>query len=224
MSRGRSSTSAHRTDGGWNADNDDDDYVSDEDPEAKDDVVNIVVRDIWLRSRLSPELLEQVYDLVDRRQRGRLSRDEFVVGTWLIDHCLRGRRLPTRRELTDDVFESGGPMARLGVKVPKRLKQAEKKWLRPAVNTSAKPDGGVGRSDNSTTPDAPAQSTTAGASAGSGVAMDKAALKKERKRQKREAKELKVKQRQLERDAAKAQKLEDKDKRRRSIALARQSD
>lgn len=95
----------------------------------KDDVANIVVRDIWQRSRLGPDVLASIYDLVDRGARGCLSRDEFVVGTWLVDHSLRGRKLPLQQDLTDDIFD-GGYMARLGIKVPKKLKHDEKKWLR----------------------------------------------------------------------------------------------
>lgn len=97
-------------------------------PAFKDEVANIVVRDIWQRSRLQAELLADIYDLVDRSQTGRLTRDEFVVGTWLVDHSLRGRRLPFKQDLTDDLFDSGA-MARLGIKVPKKLRQNEKKYL-----------------------------------------------------------------------------------------------
>ncbi|KAF2863139.1 hypothetical protein K470DRAFT_255265 [Piedraia hortae CBS 480.64] len=57
-------------------------------------VCNLVVRDIWTRSRLSRGILEQVWGLVDRKRVGRLDREEFVVGMWLIDQRLRGRKLP----------------------------------------------------------------------------------------------------------------------------------
>lgn len=33
-------------------------------------------------------------DLVDQNRKGKLTRDEFVVGMWLIDQSLRGRKLP----------------------------------------------------------------------------------------------------------------------------------
>lgn len=59
-------------------------------------MVNIVVREVWTRSRLPDDELEEVWDLVDRDGRGHLSRQEFVVGMWLIDQRLRGRKLPTK--------------------------------------------------------------------------------------------------------------------------------
>jgi len=38
-------------------------------------------------------VLEEVWDLVDRKHAGVLFRDEFVVGMWLIDQRLKGRKL-----------------------------------------------------------------------------------------------------------------------------------
>lgn len=64
--------------------------------EMSDCVVNIVVREIWKRSRLSDQELGEVWELVDRDQRGYLNRQEFVVGMWLLDQMLRGRKLPVR--------------------------------------------------------------------------------------------------------------------------------
>ena len=61
-----------------------------------DQVSNIVTRDIWSRSRLSDAVLEMVWDLVDSSCVGRLSREEFVVGMWLIDQRLKGRKLPVK--------------------------------------------------------------------------------------------------------------------------------
>lgn len=61
-----------------------------------DQVSNLVVRDIWGRSRLPDATLETVWDLVDNDAVGRLSRDEFVVGMFLIDVCLKGRKLPNK--------------------------------------------------------------------------------------------------------------------------------
>jgi hypothetical protein len=59
-------------------------------------VSNIVVRDIWSRSRLGADVLSEVWELVDRTGTGMLSREEFVVGLWLIDQRLKGRKLPVR--------------------------------------------------------------------------------------------------------------------------------
>ena len=66
------------------------------DPTSKDAVLNVVVRDIWSRSRLPSDVLEEVWDLVDVRGDGKLEREEFVVGFWLIDSRLRGNKLPSK--------------------------------------------------------------------------------------------------------------------------------
>ena len=66
-----------------------------EGPEAEV-VANVVVRDIWCRSRLPADELAEVWDLVDRGRRGALGREEFVVGLWLIDQRLKGRKIPAR--------------------------------------------------------------------------------------------------------------------------------
>lgn len=63
-------------------------------PDASEMVLNLVVRDIWSRSRLPNEVLQQIWDLVDRQGVRVLSREEFVVGMWLIDLKLGGRELP----------------------------------------------------------------------------------------------------------------------------------
>lgn len=80
-----------------------------------DQVADIVARDIWLRSRLPVHELEQVWDLVDNQQRGRLCRDEFVVGLWLIDQRLKGRKIPVK--VTDSVWNSVRLLS--GIKVRK---------------------------------------------------------------------------------------------------------
>jgi hypothetical protein len=59
-------------------------------------VVNVVVRDIWERSRLPKDVLEEVWDLVAPPGSKSLSRYEFVVGLWLIDQRLKGRKLPVK--------------------------------------------------------------------------------------------------------------------------------
>ncbi|KAK4190360.1 hypothetical protein QBC35DRAFT_490126 [Podospora australis] len=74
-----------------------------EGPEAEL-VVNLVVRDIWSRSRLPADELAEVWELVDREKKGALGRDEFVVGMWLIDQRLRGRKIPAR--VGESVWES----------------------------------------------------------------------------------------------------------------------
>ncbi|KIW00242.1 uncharacterized protein PV09_08134 [Verruconis gallopava] len=72
-------------------------------PDQADEVLNLVARDIWSRSRLPPERLAKVWDLVAVNGSGNgstvtgrrtLSREQFVVGMWLIDQMLKGRNLP----------------------------------------------------------------------------------------------------------------------------------
>lgn len=67
-------------------------------------VLNLVVREIWSRSRLPAAVLEQVWDLVDQQQIGLLTKEEFVVGMWLIDQKLKGRKLPVK--VPDSVWDS----------------------------------------------------------------------------------------------------------------------
>lgn len=81
--------------------------VGDASPSPDDpaqDVLNLVVREIWSRSRLPEFALEEIWDLVDSRGVGRLRRDEFVVGLWLVDQRLKGRKMPPR--VSDSVWDS----------------------------------------------------------------------------------------------------------------------
>jgi hypothetical protein len=66
------------------------------DSNPSEEVQNLVVRDIWIRSRLHPDRLGMIWDLVVANQidTGRLNKEQFVVGLWLIDQSLRGRNLP----------------------------------------------------------------------------------------------------------------------------------
>ena len=77
-------------------------------------VSNLVVRDVWSRSRLGDDVLEEVWDLVDRRGQGALLREEFVVGMWLIDQRLKGRKLPIKvsSSVWDSVRGIGGVTVR----------------------------------------------------------------------------------------------------------------
>ncbi|KIV93451.1 hypothetical protein PV10_04664 [Exophiala mesophila] len=63
---------------------------------SNDMVMNVVVRDIWNRSRLPRDILEEVWDLVSPPGSKALNREEFVVGMWLIDQRLKGRKLPVK--------------------------------------------------------------------------------------------------------------------------------
>lgn len=72
--------------------------------ESSEYVLNTVVREIWKRSRLPADELAEVWDLVDRKGEGVLGRQEFVVGMWLIDQRLRGRKIPAK--VSDSVWGS----------------------------------------------------------------------------------------------------------------------
>ncbi|KIW64443.1 hypothetical protein PV04_09375 [Phialophora macrospora] len=63
---------------------------------ASDLVINVVARDIWERSRLPRDVLEEIWDLVAQPDIKTLNREEFVVGLWLIDQRLKGRKLPVK--------------------------------------------------------------------------------------------------------------------------------
>lgn len=63
---------------------------------ASELVINVVVKDIWERSRLPPDVLEEIWDLVAATDAKALNREEFVVGLWLIDQRLKGRKLPVK--------------------------------------------------------------------------------------------------------------------------------
>lgn len=81
---------------------------------VSDQVSNLVVRDIWSRSRLSEPVLETVWDLVDHERVGRLGKEEFVVGLWLIDGRLKGKKLPVK--VSDSVWRSVKGLHKLKIK------------------------------------------------------------------------------------------------------------
>ncbi|KAI1327878.1 hypothetical protein F5Y16DRAFT_370580 [Xylariaceae sp. FL0255] len=81
-------------------------------------VANVVVRDIWSRSRLPFDELEEVWDLVDGSGRGVLDKAEFVVGMWLIDQRLRGRKIP--RKVSESVWGSARGLRVAGLGKGKR--------------------------------------------------------------------------------------------------------
>lgn len=64
------------------------------DANSSDSVLNLVVRDIWSRSRLPDDVLADIWDLVSVHGSDRLRRSEFIIGMWLIDQRLKGRKLP----------------------------------------------------------------------------------------------------------------------------------
>ncbi|CAJ2507049.1 Uu.00g082350.m01.CDS01 [Anthostomella pinea] len=93
--------------------------------DAEQLVVNVVVRDIWIRSRLPLDELGEVWDVVDRQGRGYLDKTEFVVGMWLIDQRLRGRKIP--QKVSPSVWGSAQGMQVLGPKSKKEKKEKKKR-------------------------------------------------------------------------------------------------
>ncbi|KAA8899746.1 hypothetical protein FN846DRAFT_782134, partial [Sphaerosporella brunnea] len=87
--------------------------------EKEEFVVNVVVRDIWRRSRLPFGTLSEIWDLVDRGRKGCLSREEFSVGTWLVDIALSGGKPPAR--VQESVWED---VRTLGVVMPPPVRRA----------------------------------------------------------------------------------------------------
>lgn len=83
-------------------------------PPPEDCVSNLVVRDIWSRSRLPADVLSDIWELVDRSGTGMLSREEFVAGMWLVDQRLKGRKLPQR--VGESVWSSLGTLGGVRVK------------------------------------------------------------------------------------------------------------
>lgn len=89
-------------------------FANDAEPGSRGRVVNVVVRDVWNRSRLHPDVLEEVWELVDRGKRGSLAKEEFVVGMWLVDQRLKGRKLPIR--VRESVWKSVGLLGDIKVR------------------------------------------------------------------------------------------------------------
>lgn len=72
----------------------------------------VVVKNLWIRSRLTDEELAAIWEMVDFRKDGTLNKAEFIVGMWLVDQRLYGRKLP--KEVPELVWASLGNM---GVRV-----------------------------------------------------------------------------------------------------------
>jgi len=85
------------------------------DAEPSTAVINVVVRDVWKRSRLPDDMLEEVWDLVDTQLLGKLEKEEFVVGLFLIDQRLKGNKLPSK--VSDSIWSSVRRLS--GINVPR---------------------------------------------------------------------------------------------------------
>lgn len=79
-----------------------------------------VVKRIWKRSRLPQDTLEQIWNLVDFRKDGTLNKNEFLVGMWLVDQCLYGRKLP--KKVDQVVWDSLGGIG-VNVAIKKKSKR-----------------------------------------------------------------------------------------------------
>lgn len=100
-----------------------------------EDIHGYVVAQLWRRSHLSDDVLAQVWELVDNNQDGTLDRSSFIVGMWLVDQCLYGRKLPAR--VDESVWKSVGHLqVKVRVKNP-RKKLLRVKYLRHRKRTSA---------------------------------------------------------------------------------------
>ncbi|KAI5952899.1 IRS4 [Candida jiufengensis] len=77
-----------------------------DDVEINQLILGCVVKRIWNRSRLPNDILQQIWNLVDFRRDGSLNKNEFIVGMWLVDQCLYGKKLP--KKLEPIVWESLG--------------------------------------------------------------------------------------------------------------------
>ncbi|MCJ1479409.1 Increased rDNA silencing protein [Lambiella insularis] len=81
--------------------------------EFQDYIHALVVKDIWSRSQLAATTLAEVWELVNGRGDAMLGKEEFVVGLWLVDQCLKGRKLPVK--VGESVWESVRALS--GVKI-----------------------------------------------------------------------------------------------------------
>ncbi|GMM27333.1 Irs4 protein [Martiniozyma asiatica (nom. inval.)] len=79
----------------------------------QDRIHGIVVGKIWTRSKLDCVVLAKIWDMVLANRKvkneiddGTLNKDEFVVGMWIIDQCLYGRKLP--KVIDSGVWDSLG--------------------------------------------------------------------------------------------------------------------
>ncbi|EPX74617.1 ENTH/VHS domain-containing protein [Schizosaccharomyces octosporus yFS286] len=84
-------------------------------------ICDIVVRELWSRCGAPTSVLAYIYSLVDRSHIHMLNREEFIVGMFLIDQYLTGRKLPLK--VPDSVWISSKRMGEMLW----RLEQLQKK-------------------------------------------------------------------------------------------------
>ena len=86
-------------------------------PATNDIVHPFIVRDIYRRSHLPDHILAEIWDLVyfsASSPPSGLTRESFIVGLWLIDQKLQGRKLPNK--VSEPIWGSVRGMS--GVKIP----------------------------------------------------------------------------------------------------------
>ena len=86
-------------------------------PATNDIVHPLIVRDIYRRSHLPDHILAEIWDLVycsPSTSPSGLTRESFIVGLWLIDQKLQGRKLPNK--VSEPVWGSVRGMS--GVRIP----------------------------------------------------------------------------------------------------------
>lgn len=173
-------------------------YTLENDP--RDDIHGYVVRELWRRSRVPDGTLSQIWDLVDRNHDGTLDREGFLVGIWLVDQCLYGRKLP--HKIDDAIWKS---VSRLGVtveiiktkaKTKKKHKHHSKKKSRSSKSAIDDNDNDLDGANNNAYP-AIANDTIVGQEYPPGTVLSrkeekqlKRELKKDRKGKKRHIKKF----------------------------------
>jgi hypothetical protein len=80
-----------------------------------DEICSVVARELWRRSRLPDPILYQIWDLVNERKVARLTKAQFIVGLWLIDQRLMGRKVPAK--VVPSVWQSVERFSGPGVKI-----------------------------------------------------------------------------------------------------------
>jgi len=81
----------------------------------EEEILNVVVRELWERSRLPHNVLMEIWDLVDDRRIGSLAKEQFIVGVWLIDQKLKGHKLPTH--VSQSIWQSVSRINGVDVKI-----------------------------------------------------------------------------------------------------------
>ncbi|ODV92231.1 hypothetical protein CANCADRAFT_30459 [Tortispora caseinolytica NRRL Y-17796] len=63
-------------------------------------------REIFLKARLSPEVLGQIWNLADLKQRGFLEKPQFIVAMHLIQNCLKGSLKSVPSAIPQSIYDA----------------------------------------------------------------------------------------------------------------------